>query len=106
MRVQEQIVELLGLPERGVEAPSLDRIEDTLTEGYAHALALDAERLRLERRIGEVARDADGRNGSLADELTALTGRLESVDGELVRLRTLLDPLRDRARALRSAAPR
>ena len=104
--MKEQIVELLGLPERGARAPSLDRIEDTLTEGYALALALDAERLRLERRIGEVARDADGRNGSLADELTALAARLKSTDGELVRLRTLLGSLRDRARDVRSAAPR
>ena len=48
----EQIEELLG-----AEEPTLARMEDTLTEGYAQALALEAERWRLERRIGEVARD-------------------------------------------------
>jgi len=102
--VQEQIVELLGLPERGAGAPSLDRIEDTLTAGYAHALALEAERRRLELRLGEVARDADSRNGDLADELRGLAARLKSADRELVRLRALLGTLRDRARTLRSAA--
>lgn len=40
----EQIEELLG-----AEEPTLARMEDTLTEGYAQALALEAERWRLER---------------------------------------------------------
>ena len=49
-----------GSPEGGVGAPSLDAIESTLTDGYAEALALEAERTRIERRLGEVARDAGG----------------------------------------------
>lgn len=99
--MQEQIVELLGLPERGAEAPSLDRIEDTLTAGYAEALALEAERWRIERRLGEVARNP---GNDLAAELKALAARLKSADGELVRLRALLASLRDRARVVRAAA--
>jgi hypothetical protein len=39
--MQEQIEELLS-----AEAPTLARVEDTLTEGYAQALALEAERWR------------------------------------------------------------
>ena len=35
--------------------PGLDQLEDTLTSGYAAALALEAERWRIERRISEVA---------------------------------------------------
>lgn len=104
MPVQEQIVELLGLPERGRDAPTLARIEDTLTEGYARALALEAERLRIERRLGEVAREAGGRRpASLSDELSTLAARLTSADGELAKLRGLLGVLHDRARTLRSA---
>lgn len=104
MPVQEQIVELLGLPERGKGAPTLARIEDTLTSGYAQALALEAERLRIERRLGEVAREADGqRSASVSEELSTLAARLTSADGELTKLRALLGVLHDRARRLRSA---
>lgn len=104
MPVHEQIVELLGLPERGKGAPTLAHVEDTLTAGYAHALALEAERLRIERRLGEVVREAGGRRPtSLSDELSTLSTRLTSADGELTSLRALLGVLHDRARALRSA---
>jgi ABC-type phosphate transport system auxiliary subunit len=107
MPVQEQIVELLGLPERGEDSPSLDRLEDTLTAGYARALALDAERLRLERRVGEIARDANGAGRhELAGELSEISARIATADSELIRLRALLDSLQDRARAARSAARR
>jgi hypothetical protein len=82
-------------------APSLEHIEDTLTEGYATALALEAERLRLERRIGEVARSATGEH---ADELRSLGSRLTSADRELDRLRAVLSSLYARARLMRAAA--
>jgi len=104
MPVHEQIVELLRMPEAGAGAPSLARVEDTLTEGYARALALEAERLRIERRLGEVARDADrGDPTDVVESLAALSERLTIADSELVRLRSLLASLRDRAIALRRA---
>ena len=80
------------------ESPGLAVLEETLTEGYAEALALDAERLRLERRIGEVAREARADSGG---ELTSLGRRLTLTDGELARLRALLATLHDRARTAR-----
>ena len=92
----EQIEELLR-----DEAPTLARMEDTLTEGYAQALALEAERWRLERRIGEVARE--GRT-DLGDELRTLGSRLTRADGELTQLRGLLGTLHERARLLRKAS--
>lgn len=92
----EQIEELLR-----AEAPTLARMEDTLTEGYAQALALEAERWRLERRIGEVARE--GRS-DLGDELRTLGTRLTRADGELTKLRTMLGTLHERARLLRKAS--
>src|SRR3954452_18432787 len=83
----QQIEELLSAP-----APTLARVEDTLTEGYAKALALEAERLRLERRVGEVARMI---NGDHADELRKLGTRLRRADGEIEQLRSLLGTLSD-----------
>ena len=82
------------------DASTLEDVEDTLTEGYARALELEAERLRLERRIGEVAR---GTSNDQAAEIRRLGSRLTSADGELQRLRSVLDTLADRARSLRSA---
>jgi hypothetical protein len=78
MPLQEEIAELPTAPEDGAGAPTLATLERRLTDGYAEALALEAERLRIERRLGEV-------------------------DGELARLRPLLRSLQARARAVRSA---
>lgn len=98
-----EIRALLDAPARGEGAPVLARLERTLTDGYARALALEAERWRLERRIAEVAArlaDADGELG--AKELSALARRLSSADGDIASLRTLLTSLRTRASDIRS----
>ena len=103
--ILEEITSLLAEPERGARSPSLARLEDTLTSGYAHALELEAERWRLDRRMGEVTSrlgDGDG-DGAGAEELAALARRASRTDGDLLRLRTLLASLRTRASALRSA---
>jgi hypothetical protein len=96
--MQQQIEELLS-----DDAPTLARMEDTLTEGYARALALEAERWRLERRIGEVARE--GRT-DIGEELKSLGTRLTHADSELTKLRNLLGSLHERARAARLTAAR
>ena len=89
------------------DAPTLARLEDTLTEGYAQALALEAERLRLERRLGQVARDVDAAGEvGLAEELSSLARRLTRADGELSKLRAVLETLNERARQTRIAAGR
>ena len=93
--MQQQIEELLS-----ADAPTLARMEDTLTEGYARALALEAERWRLERRIGEVARE--GRT-DIGEELKSIGTRLTHADDELTKLRSLLETLHERARAARHA---
>jgi hypothetical protein len=94
--MQRQIEDLLT-----AESPTLARLEDTLTEGYARALAIEAERWRLERRIGEVARE--GRS-DVSEELRSLGTQLTRADGELVELRSLLGTLHERARVLRKAS--
>jgi len=100
--VLERIEELLGAPESGASAPSLAHMEATLTDGYAQALALEAERSRIERRIGEVAITAEDRVGDgLAEELMTLASRKRCADRELRKLRSLLGRLNDRARAAR-----
>jgi len=77
-------------------------MENTLTDGYARALELEGERLRLERRIGELAHRVDG--PEQADELKALAGRLRDVDTELDGLRSRLGTLQKHLEAVRAAA--
>lgn len=102
MPVEDEIAELLGLPQTGAGAPSLARVENTLTEGYAQALALEAERWRLERTLEDAARVAgDGDAAEVAKRIATLSESLTSADGELTRLRTQLATLHDRARLLR-----
>ena len=84
------------------EAPPLDRLESTLTDGYAQALALEAERWRLERRLAEVARAGRDDGG----ELSSIGRRLTLADDELSQLRTLLSSLHDRARRARRGSVR
>jgi hypothetical protein len=100
-----EIEELLNAPTSGVHAPSLARMEETLTEGYARALALEAERSRLERRLGEVAREGAGEDPSdFAEQVRTLASRATHADGELRRLRSLLGSLRERTSTVRAAS--
>ena len=94
--MMQQIEKLLG-----ADAPTLARLEETLTEGYAQALALEAERWRLERRLGEMAREG---GADVGEELQLLGKRLTSADSELAELRILLGSLQARARSARAAA--
>jgi hypothetical protein len=99
----ESIDAVLSEPPAGGD-DAVARIEETLTDGYARALALEGERWRLERRIGEVARLLQsGDAARRAEELAALAQRLEGADGELGRLRNRLAELRQHAAAVRAA---
>src|SRR5580765_4025539 len=100
--IQDEIRTLLDSPPRGEDAPSIDAIEHTLTAGYARALALEAERWRLERRIAEVAVDLAKSQNDEHDELAQLGQRLSSADGDLTMLRELLASLRSRADEVRA----
>ena len=86
---------------------ALDEIEDTLTTGYAAALALEADRWRIERRITELAGELGGEADfelHRAEEMVGLAQRLSSADTDLIRLRDVLGSLRERADAARAAA--
>ena len=98
----ERITGLLKNRSADPGKPLVTEMEDTLTDGYARALQLESERLRLERRIGELAHSVDGREQ--ADELKALAGRLRDVDAELDGLRSQLGALQKHLEEVRAAA--
>ena len=98
----EEITRLLDAPARGVDAPPLADVEHTLTSGYAVALALEAERWRLERQLSAAVTQLASDAGAEAQELGSLAKRLHAADGELARLRNALGTLRDRAGELRA----
>jgi hypothetical protein len=99
----EQIDELLAEPTSKGEPTTLARLERTLTDGYAYALALEAERWRLERRMSELAGELHEGNQELkAKELALLSHRLTSNASVLSGLRGTLSQLRTRATAVRS----
>jgi hypothetical protein len=101
--VTERINVLLARIERG-DCPDRARLEDTLTDGYAYALSLDAECDRLERRIAGHAAELSAESGEdLARDLSDLAGMLSRRRRELDSLRGLLSVLRAGAQQARVA---
>ena len=99
----EQIDELLAEPAE--EPASLARLERTLTDGYAYALALEAERWRLEQRMSELAGElSDGNQELKSKELALLSDRLATNADQLSGLRGELTRLRARTSAARKAS--
>jgi len=99
----EQIDELLAEPAETEEPATLARLERTVTDGYAYALALEAERYRLERRMSELAGELNDGNQELkTKELALVSDRLTSNATVLSALRGTLTQLRARATAVRS----
>jgi hypothetical protein len=80
----------------------LAEMENTLTDGCARALWLETERVRIEKRIGELAR-ADEDPIQL-EELRSLSDRRTQGEAQLVRLRALLELLRQRIHARRAVS--
>ena len=76
--------------------------ENTLMDGYARVLALEAEQVRLERRFTELAQAvAEDHDSERPPELRSLRQRIASTNAELTRLRRVLTDVRQRL--LRSA---
>jgi hypothetical protein len=84
--------------------PELDDVERTLANGYALALAIEAERLGLQRRLEHSARllGAQPVAGRIA-EVSGLANGVARADDELTELRSALAALAGVARRLRSA---
>jgi ABC-type phosphate transport system auxiliary subunit len=101
----EQIDELLAEPPSEGEPPTLARLERTLTDGYAYALALEAERWRLEQRLSELAAELhEGDQDEKSQELAQISRRLSSNESALEGLRSTLARLRNHATAVRGGA--
>jgi len=96
--VLERIDALLG------GAPPVPELERTLTDGYATALALEGERLRIDKRMDGVAASIDDAPDG-AKELSELAERRARVDSDLHRLRERLGLLKQRTREVRAAVP-
>jgi hypothetical protein len=101
-KVMQDIDELLA----GAPA-DVALVERTLTDGYATALALETERLRLQKRLGALAaahEEGDVRGKSR--ELSQLVRQVELSEAALARLRALLVRLRTEYSELAEAASR
>jgi hypothetical protein len=93
----DQLLERIrALMDANAEGAGLLRneVEPTLTEGYARALEIDAECLRLEQRIDRLTLEiAEGREVP-AGKLSGLLRRLHETEQRGLGLRELLAPLR------------
>jgi hypothetical protein len=90
------LLRIQALVDGGADDPPeqlLERVEHTLTDGYAQALALEGERLRLERELA---------NGLPDDRAAEVRRRLDANASELRGLRELLGGLRLRAQHVRN----
>jgi hypothetical protein len=86
-----EIATLLDRPEREDDPARLER---TLTDGYAQALTLEAERTTLERKVLRLSLELDANGEAMLSEVQQLARRLHDCDesserlrGELVRLK-------------------
>ncbi len=78
----------------------LAEMENTLTDGCARALLLETERARIEKQIGELAQGDE--DPIQLEELRSLSDRRTESEAQLVRLRALLELLRQRIHARRA----
>jgi hypothetical protein len=90
--------EMRRLADGARSARALPQIERALADGCARKLGVEAERLRLERRLRDVVTGRSGR--SL--ELPCIARLLARTESELSVLRDLIALLRVRQRALQA----
>src|SRR4051812_39764109 len=77
------------------ETDDLAQIERTLTDRYAHALELEGDKLRLERRVAEIPqRITRGDTAQPARELASPAKSIAGKRGALARLRAQMSELR------------
>jgi hypothetical protein len=91
--VLAEIRSLLDLP-TGAELPPRADVEDTLTSGYAYALGLERDRLRIERSLRSLVRSTARPDQR---EISTLSRSLAEADQELAGVRAMLASLRAQA---------
>jgi hypothetical protein len=90
----ERIRALIDANAEGAGLPRSE-VEPTLTEGYARALEIDAECLRLEHRIDRLTREIAEGHEVPTGKLSGLLRRLHDTEQRGVELRGFLAPLRE-----------
>ena len=88
--------EIAALLEAGETVDDPVRLERTLTDGYARALTLEAERRRLEKQIGVLTVAVGTGDDAARRELAALVRRVKRQELDLGALRAQLGRLRRR----------
>ena len=88
--------EISALLEAGEAVDDPARLERTLTDGYARALTLEAERRRLEKQIGILTVAVGTGDAAARRELAALVRRVKRQELDLGALRAQLGRLRRR----------
>ena len=93
---RELLARIQALTDAMAEGQALPRseMEPTVTDGYARALELDAECLRIERRIDELGNDMVEGHAMPRGEIAELLSRLHEASRQSAELRALLAPLR------------
>jgi hypothetical protein len=93
---RELLERIRALTEAMAEGPALPRskMEPIVTDGYARALELDAECLRIEQRIDELTNASASGRPAPRGELSALLERFQAANRQSAELRELLAPLR------------
>jgi hypothetical protein len=85
-------------------APLLGQVERTLADGYACVLHIEAEQLRLRRRLEESAAALGESAGSeRVGEVAGFARGIARANSELAELRAALSELAETARRLRAA---
>ena len=84
-------------------SPQLERVERTLADGYACALGIEAQRLRLQRELEGRAAGLRGGKAKQVDEVAGLAQGIAQADEELAELRAALVDLAGMARRLRTS---
>jgi hypothetical protein len=91
--LMEEISSLLAKSEGGDDP---DHLERTLTDGYARALSLEAERWRLQQRIGKLTAIVARGDAASQSELATAMRLLKRSEGDIGELRSRLGVLRER----------
>jgi len=93
---RELLDRIQALTDAMAEGAALPRseMEPTVTDGYARALELDAECLRIEARIDALTQDSVEGLSVPRGEMTALHRRLQEASAQSAELRAMLAPLR------------
>ena len=84
-------------------SPQLERVERTLADGYACALWIEAQRLRLQRELEGRAVGLSSGEARRVDEVAGLAQGIAQADEELTELRAALVELARMARRLRTS---